>query len=113
MGRGRIEAFSDAVFAIIITIMVLEIKAPHGDRIEDVLPLLPVFLSYTLSFVFVAIYLNKPPSHAALVRQSHWNSVVGQPVPAVLALIASFCYRMDGVRIDSPRCRPRSTARYF
>jgi uncharacterized membrane protein len=58
MGNGRLEAFSDGVFAIIITIMVLEIKVPHGDSVEDLLPLLPVFLSYALSFVYIGIYWN-------------------------------------------------------
>jgi uncharacterized membrane protein len=58
MGRGRLEAFSDGVLAIIITIMVLELKVPHGDSPHDLLPLLPVFLSYVLSFVYVGIYWN-------------------------------------------------------
>ena len=58
MGRGRLEAFSDAVFAVIITIMVLDIKVPHGDTWDDLLPLLPIFLSYVLSFVFIGIYWN-------------------------------------------------------
>ena len=58
MGKGRLEAFSDAVIAIIITIMVLEMKVPHGDSIESLLPLVPVFLSYVLSFVYVGIYWN-------------------------------------------------------
>jgi uncharacterized membrane protein len=58
MGKGRLEAFSDGVIAIIITIMVLELKVPHGDSLQDLLPLLPVFLSYILSFVYVAIYWN-------------------------------------------------------
>jgi uncharacterized membrane protein len=58
MGRGRLEAFSDGVIAIIITIMVLELKVPHGDSLHDLLPLLPVFLSYVLSFVYVGIYWN-------------------------------------------------------
>jgi uncharacterized membrane protein len=58
MGRGRLEAFSDGVMAIIITIMVLEIKVPHGGSLDDLLPLLPVFLSYVLSFVYVGIYWN-------------------------------------------------------
>src|SRR2546430_802892 len=58
MGKGRLEAFSDAVIAIIITIMVLELKVPHGDKLNDLVPLLPVFLSYVLSFVYVGIYWN-------------------------------------------------------
>jgi TMEM175 potassium channel family protein len=52
------EAFSDGVIAIIITIMVLEMKVPRGDTVEELLPLLPVFLSYVLSFVYVGIYWN-------------------------------------------------------
>jgi uncharacterized membrane protein len=58
MPTGRLEAFSDGVIAIIITIMVLEMKVPHGDRLDDLLPVLPVFLSYVLSFVYVGIYWN-------------------------------------------------------
>lgn len=58
MTKGRLEAFSDGVIAIIITIMVLEMHAPHGSTLADLMPLLPVFLSYVLSFVFVAIYWN-------------------------------------------------------
>jgi len=58
MGTGRLEAFSDGVIAIIITIMVLEMKVPHGDRLNDLLPVLPVFLTYVLSFVYVGIYWN-------------------------------------------------------
>ena len=58
MTKGRLEAFSDGVIAIIITIMVLELKVPHGSDLQALRPLLPVFLSYVLSFVFVAIYWN-------------------------------------------------------
>ena len=58
MGKGRLEAFSDGVLAIIITIMVLELKVPHGGNVHDLLPLLPVFLSYVLSFVYLGIYWN-------------------------------------------------------
>src|SRR6476660_3450727 len=58
MGKGRLEAFSDGVIAIIITIMVLELKVPHGEGLNALLPLLPVFLSYVLSFVYVGIYWN-------------------------------------------------------
>ena len=58
MGKTRLEAFSDGVLAIIITIMVLELKVPHGEDLASLAPLLPVFLSYVLSFVYVGIYWN-------------------------------------------------------
>jgi uncharacterized membrane protein len=58
MGKGRLEAFSDGVLAIIITIMVLELKVPHGEGIDALATLMPVFLSYVLSFVYVGIYWN-------------------------------------------------------
>jgi len=58
MKKGRLEAFSDGVFAIIITVMVLELKVPHGDTWAAVLPLADRFLSYVLSFLYVAIYWN-------------------------------------------------------
>ncbi|MES2650596.1 MAG: TMEM175 family protein [Bacteroidota bacterium] len=58
MKKGRIEAFSDGVIAIIITIMVLELKVPHAKEFKDLMPLLFVFLSYVLSFIYVGIYWN-------------------------------------------------------
>lgn len=58
MGAGRLEAFSDGVIAVVITIMVLEMKVPHGDNLEDLAEVLPVFLSYVLSFMYVGIYWN-------------------------------------------------------
>lgn len=58
MGKGRLEAFSDGVIAVIITIMVLEMKVPHGADPAALAPLVPVFLTYILSFVHVAIYWN-------------------------------------------------------
>lgn len=58
MSKSRLEAFSDGVLAIIITIMVLELKVPHGDSFDDLLPLFPVFLGYVLSFVYLGIYWN-------------------------------------------------------
>lgn len=58
MQKTRLEAFSDGVLAIIITIMVLELKVPHGEDLAALQPLLPVFFSYILSFVYVGIYWN-------------------------------------------------------
>ncbi|TFH00882.1 MAG: DUF1211 domain-containing protein [Calditrichales bacterium] len=67
MNINRLEAFSDGVLAIIITIMVLEMKVPHGDTIEAIIPLSPVFLSYLLSFVYIGIYWN---NHHHLLKTS-------------------------------------------
>ncbi|MBN9549539.1 MAG: DUF1211 domain-containing protein [Alphaproteobacteria bacterium] len=58
MGKGRVEAFTDGVVAIIITIMVLELKVPHGEDFSALLPLWPIFFSYVLSFINVGIYWN-------------------------------------------------------
>lgn len=58
MGKTRLEAFSDGVLAIVITIMVLEMKVPHGADLDALRPLLPVFMSYVLSFVYIGIYWN-------------------------------------------------------
>jgi uncharacterized membrane protein len=58
MGKSRLEAFSDGVMAIIITIMVLELKVPEGANLQALKPLFPVFISYTLSFIFIGIYWN-------------------------------------------------------
>ena len=69
MGKGRLEAFSDGVIAIIITIMVLEMKVPQGQTVQALRPLLGVFLSYVLSFVFVGIYWNN--HHHMLHATSH------------------------------------------
>ncbi len=68
MGKGRMEAFSDGVLAIIITIMVLEIKVPHSDSPEVLISLLPAFLSYLLSFINVGIYWN---NHHHLLHAAH------------------------------------------
>jgi len=58
MEKNRLEAFSDGVLAIVITIMVLEIKVPQGEELADLEPLIPVFLSYVLSFIYIGIYWN-------------------------------------------------------
>ena len=74
MSKARLEAFSDAVIAIIITIMVLEMKVPHGDVLATLTPLAPVFTSYVLSFVFIGIYWNNHHHLLHAVRQ------VGGPI---------------------------------
>jgi len=69
MHKTRLEAFSDGVLAIILTIMVLELKVPHGDSFAALKPLLPVFLSYVLSFVYVGIYWNNHHHLLSSARQ--------------------------------------------
>ncbi|MGC3981677.1 MAG: TMEM175 family protein [Steroidobacteraceae bacterium] len=71
MGKGRLEAFSDGVIAIIITIMVLELKVPHEATLSALQELLPVFLSYVLSFIYVGIYWNN--HHHMLHAIKHVN----------------------------------------
>lgn len=68
MHKGRLEAFSDGVIAIIITIMVLEMKVPHGTELAALAPLAPVFFSYVLSFLYVGIYWN---NHHHLFQAVH------------------------------------------
>jgi uncharacterized membrane protein len=69
MGKGRLEAFSDGVIAIIITIMVLEMSVPHGDDLAALRPVLPVLGSYVLSFVFIGIYWNNHHHMLHAVRE--------------------------------------------
>ncbi len=69
MHKGRMEAFSDGVIAIIITIMVLEMKVPHGTDMASLQPLFPVFLSYILSFIYVGIYWNNHHHLMQLVQK--------------------------------------------
>src|SRR5215211_6207581 len=82
MGSDRLEAFSDGVFAIIITIMVLELKVPHGIDVASLGPLAPVFLSYVLSFIFVGIYWS---NHHHLLQAA--QSVDGRTLWANLHLL--------------------------
>jgi len=71
MGKARLEAFSDGVIAIIITIMVLELRVPAGESFSALIPLFPVFVSYVLSFVYVGIYWNN--HHHMLHRACIWT----------------------------------------
>lgn len=82
MGKGRLEAFSDGVIAILITIMVLELKVPHGETVAALLPLLPVLLSYVLSFIYLGIYWN---NHHHMLHAS--RSVSGSVLWANLHLL--------------------------
>ena len=82
MGKGRLEAFSDGVIAIIITIMVLELKVPHSAGLDALLPLAPVLGSYVLSFVYVGIYWN---NHHHLLQAA--RSVDGRSLWANLHLL--------------------------
>src|SRR5438270_14066522 len=71
MNKGRMEAFSDGVLAVIITIMVLEMKPPHESPLAAMRPLIPIFLSYLLSFVYIGIYWNN--HHHLLHATQHVN----------------------------------------
>jgi uncharacterized membrane protein len=82
MGKNRMEAFFDGVVAIIITIMVLEMKVPHGDGLEAVSPLIPVLMSYVLSFVYLGIYWN---NHHHMMHATH--KVTGSMLWANLHLL--------------------------
>jgi uncharacterized membrane protein len=111
MTTRRLDTFSDGVIAIVITIMVLELKVPHGDRFQDLQPLLPVFLSYVLSFLYVGIYWNNHHHmlHACTV-------VTAEMLWANLHLLfwlslLPFATGWMGKTI-SLRCPPRFTVRY-
>jgi uncharacterized membrane protein len=75
MGKGRLEAFSDGVLAIIITIMVLEFRVPEGGELESLRPLIPKFLSYLLSFVYIGIYWNNHHHMLQAVREVNGASL--------------------------------------
>ncbi|MGZ6028923.1 MAG: TMEM175 family protein [Myxococcaceae bacterium] len=100
MKTGRLEAFSDGVLAIVITIMVLELKVPHGADLHALRPMLPLLLSYVLSFVYVGIYWN---NHHHLLHATH--EIGGGVMWANLALL--FCLSLVPVVTawvgDNPR----------
>ena len=96
MQKTRLEAFSDGVIAIIITIMVLELKVPHGSKLEDLAPLFPNFMSYILSFIYIGIYWNNHHHMLHAVQKSKRKCIMDKRPPFILAVLSSFCYRVDG-----------------
>jgi uncharacterized membrane protein len=112
MTKGRIEAFSDGVLAIIITIMVLELKVPHGTDLSVLRPLWPAFLSYLLSFIYVGIYWNN--HHHMLHAARHVNGMVcGRTCICCSGFRLSLSLPGGWAKIISHRCRPRSTGLSF
>src|ERR1700760_2865717 len=101
MPTTRLEAFSDGVLAIIITIMVLEMKVPHGESLSALAPILPVFLAYVLSFVYVGIYWNNHlhllfwlsliPFATGWIGENHFSSAPVSLYGCIL-LMASIAY---------------------
>ena len=91
MEKDRLVAFSDGVIAVIITIMVLDLKAPHDANLSSLKQVAPVFLSYVLSFVYVAIYWNNHHHFFHLVHRQ-WHDLMGKPAPLVLAFAHPLYY---------------------
>ena len=94
MVKGRLEAFSDGVIAIIITIMVLELKIPHESDLDALRPLIPTFLG--VEFRACWYLLEQSPSSVSGSPTSEWFNFVGKPTFVVLVIIISLCHRMDG-----------------
>ena len=96
MNKGRLEAFSDGVFAIIITIMVLELHAPEGNSFHDLLPVLPKFISYILSFVYVAIYWTNHHHTFQVVKHVNGRVLWANILLLFLSVAGALCNGMDG-----------------
>jgi uncharacterized membrane protein len=109
MTKGRLEAFSDGVIAIIITIMVLELKAPHGTDLSSLRPLLPIFLMYVLSFLVLGIYWNN--HHHMFHAADHVNGKVLWANLHLLFWLSLFPFGTAWMgKTISPPCRPPATA---
>ena len=96
MSKGRMEAFSDGVFAVIITIMVLEMKSPHGTSLEALMPLIPVFSSYVLSFIYVGILPDQSSPPVAGSAACCGRRALGKLASALLAFINAVCHSLNG-----------------
>jgi len=110
MEKGRLEAFTDGVIAVIITIMVLELKAPHEPTLEALLGMWPIFLSYVLSFVYVAIYWNN--HHHMMHVVKHVNGKVMWANLHVLFWLSLFPFMTSWVNEAHPMPAPVPTALY-
>ena len=96
MGKGRLEAFTDGVIAIIITIMVLELKVPHGSDLAALASSVPVLLAYVLSFVNVGIYWANHHHMLHATDRLDGTRAMGEPEPAVLAVAGAVRHPLDG-----------------
>lgn len=101
MGKSRLEAFSDGVLAIVITIMVLGLKVPHGASWQSLLRLIPACFGYVLSFIYIWIYWNNhhhvlQACKPASLQAGHGRHPLGQPASAVLVVPFALCHSVDG-----------------
>ena len=96
MSKSRLEAFSDGVIAILITIMVLELHVPEGVDLAALSDLTPIFLSYVLSFVFSRHLLEQPSPFIAARKTCKWKRALGKLASLILAISHSLCNRLDG-----------------
>ena len=95
MKTTRLEAFSDGVLAIIITIMVLELKVPHAVDLAALKPVLPVLLSYVLSFIYIGIYWNNHHHLFQATEAGQRRDPLGQPSSPVLVVALPIHYGVD------------------
>jgi hypothetical protein len=110
MGKERLAAFSDGVIAIIITIMVLELKMPHGADWSVLLAVMPNFLSYVLSFTYLAIYWNN--HHHLLHTVAHVDGLISGPIPTCYSgYHSSPPQRLGWAKTFSLQYRPQSMGR--
>ena len=110
MTKGRMEAFSDGVIAILITIMVLELKVPHGTRLARRCARSLPASSPTSQLRLPRHLLEQPPPHAPRARRSQRRDALGEPAPAVLAVARAVRHRLDGREPFDAAAHRRSTA---
>jgi uncharacterized membrane protein len=113
MTKNRLEAFSDGVLAIIITIMVLELKVPHGTDLASLQPVLPFFIAYILSFIYLAIYWNNHHHMLHTLKYVSGSNTMGQHAFAFLALFDTVYKRAGWLKIILLNYRSLSTVLIF